>query len=375
MTLNTNFCGPCTSIHIALTRLLLHHSSNFVKMASKTLTASCRCNSVHFTVTIPTEALPLKIHLCHCSMCRYSHGAPCAFHAPLPPGVELQFIGPSGYDKMTSYRHAASVATGYFCSTCGCQIGGFESQWTISTSIFDANREDEGIWKFNAHMLPDSAPDGGLAAVFSAVDGHQMETENLGLSPQAIAGSDSKPPDRESKDLLAQCHCTGVSFLIARPSEEFIASPQSKGLISSSDKRKWLARMDLGDDSRLVSGANVISWMSVSADHITPSLPKDLLIGSARAYCPTKDTLLVFCGTCGATVFSHSDERPEIVDVAMGIVRAPEGAMAEDWNVWETKVSQPESGMRYQAGFARALTEGMQRWGAERGHPRNPGLA
>lgn len=224
-------------------------------------------------------------------------------------------------------------------------------------------------------MLPDSAPDGGLAAVFSAVDGHQMETENLGLSPQAIAGSDSKPPDPESKELLAQCHCAGVSFTIARPSEEFVASPQSKGLISPSDTRKWLAHMDLSDDSRLVNGANVISWMSVSADHIMPRLPKDLLIGSAKAYRLTKDALLVFCGTCGATIFSHSEGRPEIVDVAMGILRAPAGAMAEDWNVWKTEVSWPESGMRYQAGFARALTEGMQRWGAERGHPRDLELA
>ncbi|OGE54657.1 hypothetical protein PENARI_c005G07031 [Penicillium arizonense] len=344
--------------------------------ATKTLTASCRCKSVQFTVTIPTECLPLNVHLCHCSLCRYTHGTPCSFHAPLPYGVEPQFIAPSSLEKLTSYQHLASKATGYFCSTCGCQIGGLGSQWTISTAIFDANREDEGIWKFNAHMLPNSAPDGGLAAVFSDIDGHKLQTENLGLSPQAIAGSDSQPPDPESKELLAQCHCGGVSFTIARPSEEFIASPAGKEWISPLDKSKWLASMDLCDDCRLVNGTHVVSWMFVSVDHITPRLPKDLLIGSAKGYRSMKDVLRVFCGTCGATIFYHCDERPNIVDVAMGILRAPEGAMAENWSVWRAgRPSWPENGMRYHAGFSRALIEGMKQWGAERGHPQEFKLA
>ncbi|KAJ5472999.1 hypothetical protein N7530_007000 [Penicillium desertorum] len=341
-------------------------------MATKTLMASCHCKNVQFTVAVPTECFPLNIHLCHCSVCRYTHGAPCSFHASLPVGVEPQFIAPSSLNKLTTYQHPASTATGYFCSTCGCQIGGADGQWVITPAIFDANREDEGIWKFNAHMLPTSAQDGGLAAVFSAINGHQMETENLGLSPQAIAGSDSQPPDPESKELLAQCHCGGVSFTIARPSEEFVASPRSKGCISPLDKSKWLACMDLCDDCRLVTGTHVISWMSVSIDHITPRLPQNLLIGSAKGYRSSKDVLRVFCGTCGATVFYHGDGRPDAVDVAMGILRAPEGAMAENWSVWRAgRAEYPEDGIRYHAGFSHALIEGMQRWGAERGHPQD----
>ncbi|KAJ5155548.1 hypothetical protein N7492_008351 [Penicillium capsulatum] len=333
--------------------------------ATKTLTASCHCKSVIFTVTIPAEDLPLRVHLCHCSICRYTHGTPCSFHAPLPVGVEPRFIAPSSLDNLTSYQHPASKATGYFCSTCGCPIGGVDTQWTISTAIFDANRDDR-VWTFNAHMLPDSAPDGGLAALVSVIDGHRLETDNLGLSAEAIAGSDSAPPDPESNELLAQCHCRGVSFMIARPREKFIASDAGKELIPSPDRRKWPARMDLGDAGRLTSGSHVISWLSVSLDHITPALPEDFLIGSSKGYRDTRDVLRVFCRTCGATVLSHRHERPKIVDVAMGILRAPEGAMAENWSVWGSE--QPlglESGIRYHAGFSRALAEGMQRWQAE----------
>lgn len=43
-----------------------------------------------------------------------------------------------------------------------------------------------------------------------------------------------------------------------------------------------------------------------------------------------------FCGTCGATVFWHCDERPGVVDVSVGLLRSVSGARAEDWLEWAT---------------------------------------
>ncbi|KAJ5403908.1 hypothetical protein N7509_003779 [Penicillium cosmopolitanum] len=335
----------------------------------KTLAASCHCRNVQYTVSIPVEILPLEVHMCHCSVCRYTYGAPCCFHADLPPGIEPEFTAPSSLEKMTAYALPRSKTKTYFCSTCGCCIGGCNDTWTISTSIFDANRDDEGIWLYNSHMLPDSAPDGGLAAVFSEIDGLPLQIDDLG--GRALPDV-SLPKELQSNqsELRAECHCGGVSFTIARPSEEFIASSESKGWLSDVDKSKWLACMDVCDDCRLVTGTNVIAWMFVARDHITPRLPKDLCIGTAKSYRSTEGVNRVFCGDCGATVFYHCDERPNIVDVSMGILRAPEGAMAENWSVWRAgRPSWPENGLRYHAGFSHALIEGMKRWGAERGHP------
>lgn len=220
-------------------------------------------------------------------------------------------------------------------------------------------------------MLPDSAPDGGLATVLPAIDGRPLEIDDLNGSAQPDV-SLSKELQTTKSELRAQCHCGGVSFTIARPSKDFITSPASKGWLSDTDKNKWLASMDLCDDCRLVTGTNVLAWMFVPIDHVTPRLPKDLLIGTAKSYRSTEDVNRVFCGTCGATVFYHCDERPDIMDVAMGILRAPEGAMAEDWSVWRAgRPSWPENGKRYHAGFSGALIEGMKRWGAERGHPQD----
>ena len=91
--------------------------------ATKTLTAQCYCKAVHYTVAVPAASLPLRAHLCCCSICRYTHGTLTIFHATLPKGVAPQFVAPSSMDSLTGYRHAEARSERYFCSTCGCHIG------------------------------------------------------------------------------------------------------------------------------------------------------------------------------------------------------------------------------------------------------------
>lgn len=329
---------------------------------TKTLTAACYCKSVQFTVSVPTAILPLKVHMCHCSICRYTHGTPCCFHAPLPVDIQPEFIAPSSLNSCTAYQHPNS--TKYFCSTCGCQIGdrGSDGEWVISNAIFDANKDDTGIWQFNTHYDPKSTPDGGLSALFSSVEGRKLQMIDAEPGPSQSTMTDGS-------ELRAQCHCGGVSFTIARPREDFINSPASQGWIHESDKSKWLACLDVCDDCRLVNGTLVVGWMFVPVDHISPP-PADLMIGSSKGFRSTPDVLRTFCGTCGATVFYSCKERPTMLDVAVGILRAPEGAMAENWAVWRAgRAAGLKDGLKYHEGFTTALTEGMKQWGSERGHP------
>lgn len=330
--------------------------------SSKTLTAACYCKNVQFTVTVPAASLPLKVHMCHCSICRYTHGTLCCFHAPLPADIQPEFIAPSALTECTAYEHPNS--TKYFCSTCGCQIGdrGKDGEWVISNSIFDANKDDAGIWQFATHYDPRSTPDGGLSALFSSVEGRKLQMLDAEPAPSTVM--------TEGSELLAQCHCGGVSFKISRPREDFINSPNSQGWIHPSDSTKWLACLDICDDCRLVNGTHVIGWMFVPLDHISPSPPTDLMIGSSKSFRSTPNVLRTFCGTCGATVFYSCKERPTVVDIAVGLLRAPEGAMAENWAVWRAgKASWLQDGLKYHEGFATALIEGMKEWGTARGHP------
>lgn len=363
------FVQPKT--HLSLERFLFLSIS---KMANrKTLTAACHCQSIYFTITIPADALPLKVHICHCSVCRYTHGTPCIFHAPLPAGVIPQFIDPSSIDKLTPYNHSESQGTRNFCSTCGCHIGDMshdDGSWVISTAIF--TKPNQGLWEIRSHAFTNSSLDGGLSAMFSHIGGRQLNVFDPETSLDASKTEDSTRTDAVeigAEKLRAECHCGGVSFSIARPRKEFLARPASEGWILSRDTSKWLALLDLCDDCRLVDGSNVIAWMFVPVDHISPSPPGDLIIGSSKSYKSSEEVLRTFCGTCGATVFYSCTDRPGIVDVAIGILRAPEGVMIENWALWRRRISSGDDGLKYDPDFSRALIEGLKVWGSRRGMP------
>jgi len=65
-------------------------------------------------------------------------------------------------------------------------------------------------------------------------------------------------------------------------------------------------------------------------------------------------------------VFWHGDEAPGKVDVAVGLLDAPEGARAEEWVAWhDERVSFAEMGRS--KGLVRGLEDGLRRYGIKRG--------
>ncbi|KAJ5309051.1 hypothetical protein PENANT_c020G10330 [Penicillium antarcticum] len=279
-------------------------------------------------------------------------------------------------DNLTRYNHASALGTRHFCSKCGCHVGDLgidDGNWTISTAIF--TEPNIGLWNMWSHCFTDSSADGGFSALFSHIDGQRLEIVNPGdtsdsSKKDASGNIQSSEAGSTSEDLLAQCHCGGVSFNISRPQQEFITSTASEGWLHPSDTSKWLALLDLCDDCRLVDGTNIMAWTFVPVNHISPHISADLIIGSSKSYRSSKDVLRTFCGTCGATVFYSCASRPGIVDVAVGILRAPEGTMAEKWLIWRAgRIGAASDGLKYDAAFSTALIEGMARWGGEHGMP------
>ncbi|OLN87527.1 hypothetical protein CCHL11_06132 [Colletotrichum chlorophyti] len=350
------------------------------QMSTKTLTAQCYCKSVHFTLSLPLSLLPLKVHLCHCSTCRSTHGTLCVFHAALPPGVSPAFIAPSSLSSLTAYRHAAASSTRYFCSTCSCHIGDVgidDDDWVISASIFDANTEDfPAVWDIRQHVNTTSAPGGGLYNWLQRMAGGDMKVWN----PKDQSGGEDAAPEREvgtnGEDVLrARCHCGGVSFTISRPTPSMLEDEGYQAWISPIESNKWMACLDVCDDCRLQTGAHAVAWVFVPESCIKPRLPEDLKIGSSKAFASSDGVLRSFCGTCGATVLGYFGcdgkrrraDGDRLLNVAVGILRAPDGVLAEEWLTWRTgRVAWSESGMRYDFALTEALSEGMARWGREK---------
>lgn len=334
---------------------------------TKTLEAKCFCGSVHFTVDVPLSSLPFPVHLCHCSICRFTTGAPCVFHTPLGAS-KANFIAPSSEANITSYVAKGAVSRQEFCSTCGCHIkcAGDGDHWVGSTSIFVDNGPD--IFRINRNIYSKSTKDGGIASMLTNVGGRDMvEWEPPADSPRAkLVESQPEVGEDGQERLRAQCHCGGVSFTFGRPTQEMLDDEFTAGFVSPLDKKKWLALLDVCTDCRLVAGTNVIGWTFLPLSICEPPIKADLKIGTSKTYATSPGVLRSFCGTCGATVFYSNDERRpdekrQIVDLATGILRAPKGVMADDWFTWRTTLAWRSSGITYDKEFVEALQEGMSK--------------
>ncbi|KAJ1555293.1 hypothetical protein HK405_002793, partial [Cladochytrium tenue] len=351
-----------------------------------TLTAQCYCKAVHFSVSIPTEKLPLGVHLCHCSICRYTHGTLSTFHAPLPDGIQPSFIAPSSRASLRGYIHGAQAACErLFCTNCGCHVGDVDlapdpttgkPEWRVATSIFDDHSEN--VFQIRTHCFTSSAgPTGGLSAFLPTIGGRPMKIfnpepndPNFPIGPLPAPEPETDPSTGRPR-LRASCQCGGVSFTLPRSDDPSVTSNPLFSKYKSplpSEHGKWNACLDICDDCRLMDGAHVVGWTFLPLAVLSPAPPPDLTgYGTLTTFVSSPGVLRGFCGVCGATVFYTCDEREGIADIAVGILRAPEGALAENWMTWRTgRLSWVESGLRYDKEFTEALVEGMEAWGRER---------
>jgi hypothetical protein len=291
--------------------------------SDKTLKAACHCGGVRFTITIPTSALPLPVHLCHCSICRYTHGTFCCFHSVLPKGVQPEFVPPSSLESsLTGYVHSSKAKSErLFCTTCGCHIGDRDivpdsdtgtPNWRVASSIFASH--DEDTFQIRSHWFSGSAMEPNLATWLPSINSRPIHlfdppTEDApGLSGNRVQSGETSPitGDHNGEDdaahhtdiLPARCHCGGVSFAILPPSlaetkEPFLSrflypSPpilppnltstgtdgdgedENTSTFRRSLALKRPAGICLCRDCRLVSGAHAVPWMFVPLARLRP---------------------------------------------------------------------------------------------------------
>jgi hypothetical protein len=339
---------------------------------TKTLEAKCHCGSVHFTVNVPVSSLPLLVHLCHCSFCRFSIGAPCVFHTKFPGVAKPDFIAPSSEANIKDYK-SGDLSTWKFCATCGAHVASHPAgkNWVFSTSIFTDHSPSN--FYIGRHIFSKSNQDGGIAHMLPYVGGRELADINPpeGDPRGELVMAEPEVGQHGEDRLRAQCHCGGVSFTFGRPTEEDRKDDMVNKYISPSDENKWLATFDVCNDCRLVNGNHVVGWTFIPTWICEPSIKPDLKIGTAKTYSSSPGVLRAFCGECGATVFYWTEERRMgsdrgIVDVATGILRAPEGSMAQNWLTWRSRLAHPESGREFDTVFVDALIEGSKKWGLEK---------
>ncbi|KAK5957113.1 hypothetical protein OHC33_001482 [Knufia fluminis] len=206
--------------------------------------------------------------------------------------------------------------------------------------------------------------DGGLSLCLTGGDPseserrmQEIEASVSGNRPQPASAAPPTPSIKSAEDrLFASCVCRGVKFFITRPNEQSrqCSSPWPDLIVpyhahSSGNPRdekwwirekgKWLAGTCACRSCRLGLGSPIQAWAFVSRSNIFNPDGSNLSYdtGTLQSFESSSGVRREFCRDCGATIFWHSEERPDVVDVSVGVLRASEGALARAWLDWWTE--------------------------------------
>ncbi|GLB42268.1 putative glutathione-dependent formaldehyde-activating enzyme [Lyophyllum shimeji] len=295
---------------------------------------------------------------------------------------------PIDFSGLIAYK-TSTTAVRWFCKRCSAHILWHyidPENWCVAVGALERT---EGIVKNGYHIWVGDTLDGGIADHLKVIDGVELPRYTAGAeagkvvplgwrSPDAPENTETRSEDR----LHAHCHCESVSFWITRPSAA-PAQPSSpypdlmyaydstpaETVANPADEKWWLRPVGAAQPThylaghcactscRLTSGFDIQSWAFVPRANIlvprsiVASAPgveesaegvvelnlqdEELRIAGLRRYRSSTGRNREFCGTCGATVFWWGEERPDLVDVSVGLVGDNQGgARAEGWFEW-----------------------------------------
>ena len=369
---------------------------------TKTVKARCLCGAVQHELTFLSSEFPLKSEFCHCNSCRRMSGNLCLTLAFLPqsyqPSEDL-------LAKLQTFQFSKRL-TDYSCPTCGTHMLAFAwkdaddhskgSSWDVMSGTLE---KADGVFEIISHEFIGDTLDGGFTDFLPVDHGNTIKRRMWGFDTKEDVPlywySPDRPEVKPSPDdkLHGHCKCGGVNFWVSRPSERSKKAagawpdliipfhsnqprPDHSGWWLRENGTKFLAGVCSCDSCRLDTGMEFIAWAFVPTIDI--SLDKDgneafkLPFGTLKEYRSSHDTIRYHCGTCNASVFYTNDDRDDLVDVAVGLLDAPEGARAETWLDWRTKrLSYREDGIKRAEAFTLAVEDGLDKF--EKNHPSKTG--
>ena len=363
------------------------------------VTITCLCGCTKQEVTLVAEAFPTKTCMCHCDTCRSTSGMLCTIYLDLASP-------PTSLAGLTNYNSSQRISR-FFCSTCGAHVFAEDKStgeyWVCSGTV----EHSQDVVEITHHKWVTDTRDGGLATFLTrcgqrGLAAYVEDSERQIMDPVNDRGGEEPklvepgeyfigptrlqaPALRHKENVLAQCYCGGVEYYVTPPGElsrklsspwpdllvpYHSGSPENKQDIKwwmRAEDTKFLAGLCACRSCRLAAGFPVQSWAFIPKANITKrdSTPLDFSLGSLQQYESSPGIFREFCSICGATVFWHCEERPDLIDVSVGLLRSKSGARAEDLLEWETgRVSFKEEALDQE--LVTSLELGLQAVAAKR---------
>lgn len=361
--------------------------------------AECLCKAHNFSTEVLISTLPLLASACHCNSCRRSTGALYSIDLPWPePRRNVNTT------KLRRYAFSGNISI-LFCGICSTPLF-FESTYEPhALGVFTGALKNSNIdlVKINDHIFVGDTIDGGATMWLRNPNTDGSEAQRFEKRKDSMAYPHDWPPTStftEFEKTLAveyvpiRCHCNGVDLMLHHGNYRD-KKPEELPWFVDPKTRKLIAGFDVCNSCRLQSGIDIFHWTFCELESIFPvttlqnqskSFPKttpklraavdghDLSIGTLAYYQSSSDVQRYFCKVCSATVFYAVDDRPEIVDVAVGLLDAPDGARAEgilSWAFGETFSWVKETKGGWREGFMKRAQEEAENWRIKRGYPKN----
>ncbi|KAI7973436.1 hypothetical protein EIK77_008345 [Talaromyces pinophilus] len=349
-----------------------------------TASISCLCGKVSARQIILASLVksPNEVPLCHCSACRATSGVLCtSYYSLLTPDPTLPPHSESHYGDnqlivsnpyLREYIQSTRLSR-WFCGICGAHVLAQlkpENRYLIAAGLVvpaESSISESGC--VAVHYGVGETRDGGLSIFMPG--SANVDSSTACLIESADAMTSPPPPSaplehdvgqhqNENADedpLQAQCHCGGTSFTVTRPNDQSkkpwspwpdMIIPYHSGSPKNTEDVKWWLRANdtkyfagtcACNSCRLASGFPIQCWAFIPKANLLINQGNDALTyetGTMKRFESSPGVYREFCGTCGATVFWHCEERPGVVDVSVGLLRSVSGARADDWLEWAT---------------------------------------
>ncbi|KAK7041700.1 hypothetical protein VNI00_008989 [Paramarasmius palmivorus] len=208
---------------------------------------------------------------------------------------------------------------------------------------------EEILVRFESCIYVGDTLDGGASLWLQKcnADGSEVKRYLEGPDSGEITGSFVSEEKQAMPSVPIQCHCKGVDFVLRKGDYETKSKEELPWFVDPTT-RKYIASFDACDTCRLSSGVDLFNWTFAELENITLSSDlkvsttkelrklvddKNPAVGTLAYYASSPDVQRYFCSKCSACVFYAADDRPDIVDVAIGLLVA-DGARAEGFLSW-----------------------------------------
>lgn len=368
-----------------------------------TLTASCLCGTYKYSTTIPASDLPLPGHTCHCTSCRHLCGS---LHTSLITWPEPRAnVDISGLKVFSAWERFDLL----FCPTCSspmfCAFRDPEKNLGVVTgTLGNVDVGDRQLIKLGGMGYVLDTQDGGASPWICALNGDGVDlksyeemTPGRGQEAKELPADWPRPstlPELKAKEedsVPIRCKCGGVDLLLRRGEYQDTSEEDLPSCVEPAS-RKLKASFCACNSCRLQSGSDIFYWTFTETKYLSfgkddsKAFPKDIFdlkhlidtkdpaIGTMKYYTSSPDVCRYFCGTCSAVVFYASGNRPQIVDVAVGLLDSKYGARVENmlsWPFGKTMSFQEDGDGGWRESLFERLRSKAEDWRVARGYPKN----